>query len=81
MGNTIVLFEVTVKNGRMDDYLKMVGSLKESLQMQRDLSEQSVFLLLPRRENCSVCPYGKMKNVFQNGGTLPHTVWRKNTGE
>lgn len=31
MGNTIVLFEVTVKNGRMDDYLKMVGSLKESL--------------------------------------------------
>ena len=31
MGNTIVLFEVTVKNGRMDDYLKMAGSLKESL--------------------------------------------------
>lgn len=31
MGNTIVLFEVTVKNGKMDDYLKMAGSLKESL--------------------------------------------------
>ena len=31
MGNTIVLFEVTVKNGRIDDYLKMAGSLKESL--------------------------------------------------
>ena len=31
MGNAIVLFEVTVKNGRMDDYLKMAGSLKESL--------------------------------------------------
>ena len=76
MGNTIVLFEVTVKNGKMDDYLKMAGSLKE-----RDLSEQSVFLPLPLRENCSVCPYGKMKNVFQNGGTLPHTVWRKSTGE
>ena len=30
MGNTIVLFEVTVKNGKMDDYLKMAGSLKES---------------------------------------------------
>ena len=78
MGNTIVLFEVTVKNGRMDDYLKMVGSLKESLANAEGFI---VFLLLPRRENCSVCPYGKMKNVFQNGGTLPHTVWRKNTGE
>ena len=31
MGNTIVLFEVTVKNGKMDDYLKMAGSLQESL--------------------------------------------------
>lgn len=38
MNNIIVLFEVTVKNG-------------------------------------------KMKNVFQNGAILPHTVWRKNTGE
>ena len=31
MSNTIVLFEVTVKNGKLDDYLKMAGSLKESL--------------------------------------------------
>lgn len=31
MNNTIVLFEVTVKNGKMDAYLKMAGSLKESL--------------------------------------------------
>ncbi len=31
MNNTIVLFEVTVKNGKMGDYLKMAGSLKESL--------------------------------------------------
>lgn len=31
MSNTIVLFEVTVKNGKMDDYLKMAGALKESL--------------------------------------------------
>lgn len=31
MSNTIVLFEVTVKNGKMEDYLKMAGSLKESL--------------------------------------------------
>ncbi len=31
MNNIIVLFEVTVKNGKMDDYLKMAGSLKESL--------------------------------------------------
>ena len=31
MSNIIVLFEVTVKNGKMDDYLKMAGSLKESL--------------------------------------------------
>ena len=31
MGNTIVLFEVTVKNGKMDDYLKMAGALKERL--------------------------------------------------
>lgn len=31
MANVIVLFEVTVKEGRMDDYLKMAASLKESL--------------------------------------------------
>lgn len=31
MSNIIVLFEVTVKSGKMDDYLKMAGSLKESL--------------------------------------------------
>lgn len=31
MNNIIVLFEVTVKNGKMDDYLKMAGSLKKSL--------------------------------------------------
>lgn len=31
MNNIIVLFEVTVKNGKMDDYLRMAGSLKESL--------------------------------------------------
>lgn len=31
MANVIVLFEVTVKDGKMDDYLKMAASLKESL--------------------------------------------------
>ena len=31
MSNIIVLFEVTVKNGRMEDYLKMADSLKDSL--------------------------------------------------
>lgn len=31
MSNIIVLFEVTVKGGKMDDYLKMAGSLKDSL--------------------------------------------------
>lgn len=31
MDNVIVLFEVTVKNGKMADYLKMAGSLKDSL--------------------------------------------------
>ena len=31
MGNIIVLFEVTVKNGKMEEYLKMAGSLKDSL--------------------------------------------------
>lgn len=30
-GNIIVLFEVTVKNGKTEDYLKMAGSLKDSL--------------------------------------------------
>lgn len=32
MANVIVLFEVTVKDGKMDDYLKMAASLKESLE-------------------------------------------------
>lgn len=31
MSNVIVLFEVTVKNGKMEDYLEMAGTLKESL--------------------------------------------------
>ncbi|HIU10093.1 MAG TPA: antibiotic biosynthesis monooxygenase [Candidatus Avidehalobacter gallistercoris] len=31
MSNIIVLFEVTVKSGKMDDYLKMAGFLKDSL--------------------------------------------------
>ena len=31
MNNIIVLFEVTVKNGKMEDYLKMADSLKGSL--------------------------------------------------
>lgn len=31
MSNVIVLFEVTVKEGKMQDYLKMAGSLKEHL--------------------------------------------------
>lgn len=31
MANVIVLFEVTVKDGKMDDYLRMAASLKESL--------------------------------------------------
>ena len=29
--NVIVLFEVTVKDGKMEDYLKMAASLKDSL--------------------------------------------------
>ena len=29
--NIIVLFEVTVKDGKMEDYLKMAGLLKDSL--------------------------------------------------
>ena len=31
MNNVIVLFEVTIKSGKMEDYLKMAGSLGESL--------------------------------------------------
>lgn len=31
MDNVIVLFEVTVKSGKMADYLKLAGSLKDSL--------------------------------------------------
>lgn len=32
MSSIIVLFEVTVKSGKMDDYLKIAGSLKDSLE-------------------------------------------------
>ncbi len=31
MANIIVLFEVTLKEGRMEDYLKMAASLKDEL--------------------------------------------------
>lgn len=31
MANVIVLFEVTIKEGKMDDYLKAAASLKEEL--------------------------------------------------
>ena len=32
MERVIVLFEVTIKDGRQEDYLAMAASLKESLQ-------------------------------------------------
>lgn len=32
MANVIVLFEVTIKEGKVDDYLKMAASLKEELE-------------------------------------------------
>ena len=31
MGNVIVLFEVTIKDGKMEDYLKMAAGLKDAL--------------------------------------------------
>lgn len=31
MSNVIVLFEVTIKDGKMEDYLKMAASLKDDL--------------------------------------------------
>ena len=33
MSNVIVLFEVTIKDGKMEDYLKMAASLKDDLSM------------------------------------------------
>ena len=43
MGCVMVLFEVTVKSGQMDDYLKMAASLKESLASAEGLSRAERF--------------------------------------
>ena len=74
MSNIIVLFEVTVKSGKMDDYLKMAGSLKESLANAEGLVRSERFTSLAAEGNYSVCLYGKMRNVFQDGEILPNTV-------
>ena len=39
MGNVIVLFEVTIKDGKMEDYLKMAAGLKDALS-QAERSEE-----------------------------------------
>ena len=77
MRSVIVLFEVNVKSGKMQDYLQMAGALKTALQRRKASFVPSDFLPLPPREKSLAYPYGKAKNAFQNGAILPHIVWRR----
>lgn len=43
MNSVIVLFEVTVKKGKMEDYLKIAGSLKDSLSNAKDFIRSERF--------------------------------------
>ena len=65
----------------MDDYLKMAGSLKESLANAEGFIRAERFSSLATEGKLLSMSVWKMRNVFQNGGTLPRTVWRKSTGE
>ena len=77
MRSVIVLFEVNVKSGKMQDYLQMAGALKDSLAKAEGFIRSERFLPLPPREKSLAYPYGKAKNAFQNGAILPHIVWRR----
>lgn len=50
MGCVMVLFEVTVKSGQMDDYLKMAASLKESPASAEGLIRAERFFLACHRK-------------------------------
>ena len=46
MGNVIVLFEVTVKDGKMEDYLTMAAGLKDALSQARGFIRSERFFSL-----------------------------------
>ncbi len=71
MKNVIVLFEVTIRDGKMDSYLEAAASLKESLENAEGFLKSERFSSLNETGKLSVCPYGKMKKVLKNG-----EIWR-----
>lgn len=68
MENVIVLFEVTVKEGKMDDYLRIAASLKESLGKAKGFIRSERF--------SSLATDGKLlsMSVWENAESV--TEWR-----
>mgnify|MGYP002556358791 CR=1 FL=1 len=71
MSNVIVLFEVTIKDGKMEDYLKMAASLKD------DLSKADGFIRSERFS--SLATDGKLlsMSVWENEDSV--SKWRNLT--
>lgn len=68
MANVIVLFEVTIKEGRMDDYLNMAASLKE------ELAKADGFISADRFESLSA--KGKLLSKSEWKDEESVTKWR-----
>lgn len=51
MPNIIVLFEITIKDGKLDDYLARAAKLKDSLKMPMVLFIRNVFRLFLKKES------------------------------
>lgn len=71
MSNVIVLFEVTIKDGKMEDYLKMVASLKD------DLSKADGFIRSERFS--SLATDGKLLSMSVWESEKSVTKWRNLT--
>lgn len=74
MANVIVLFEVTIKEGKMDDYLNMAASLKTELEHSEELSKADGFIGAERFESLST--KGKLLSKSEWKDEESVTKWR-----
>ena len=74
MANVIVLFEVTIKEGKMDDYLNMAASLKTELEHSEELSKADGFISAERFESLST--KGKLLSKSEWKDEESVTKWR-----
>ena len=81
MANVIVLFEVTIKEGRMDDYLNMAASLKEELAKADGFIGSERFESLSTKGKLLSKSEWKTRKALPNGAIWQNTVCaRKQAG-